>query len=91
VPVLQAFGGTLQRVRGGSTSGRRKEVRMMERKKRKKSNPLRVHIRVSNATQLIGGVIPEEKQRRNLETALQMVEEVKKRHPNAEISVEVEA
>ncbi len=55
-----------------------------------KSKPLRVHIRALNSVRPIGELVPEGKPRNNLETALQMVEEVKKRHPNAEISIEVE-
>lgn len=53
--------------------------------------PLRVHIRVvGNSGAPIGEIPPGGRLGTNLEAALQMVEEVKKVHPNAKISVEVE-
>ncbi len=54
------------------------------------SKPLRVHIRASSSAMLLGEALPDAERKTNLETALQMVEEVKKLHPNAEISIEVE-
>lgn len=52
--------------------------------------PLRVNIRVAKSVTLLGSQISETKET-EVETALRMVEEVKKVHPNAEISVEVDA
>ena len=52
--------------------------------------PLRVNIRATKDRGPVFGVRPDEKQETSLEKALHMVEEVKKVHPNAEITVEVE-
>ena len=53
-------------------------------------NPLRVHIRVARNESPTGEILTGESAGTRLETAWQAVEEVKKVHPNAEISVEVE-
>lgn len=52
---------------------------------------IRVHIHVTQKAELpIGEPMTAGKKETSMETALRMVDEVKKRHPNAAISVEVE-
>ena len=55
-----------------------------------RKNPLKVHIRITKSNRPIGEIRPDENRETSLETALRMVGEVKKVHPNAEICVEVE-
>lgn len=52
--------------------------------------PLRVHIRVTKNYGTILGMSPEGTQETSIQTALRMVDEMKKVHPGAEICVEVE-